>query len=232
MVKENVMEKLAGEMTVKVTGKKSKKYVPKYSLAEELVNSISHGVGAGLAVAALVLCVVKAEKASMEVAVCLYGTFMIILYTISCIYHALGRNTGGKKVLRVIDHANVFLMEAGTYMPVCVLLGGALGWVVFGVVWAVTILAVVLTCVNVEKYWLVGVFCNLLLGWGSLLLLGSLIEKTGAGVWWLIGGGVAYSVGAALYVMGARRKWFHSIFHFFVLLGSILQFFFIYFCCL
>ena len=232
MVKENAIEKVAGEMTQVVTGGKAKKYVPKYSLAEELVNSISHGVGAALAIAALVLCVVKAQAPAMIVAVVLYGVFMIILYVISCIYHALGRNTGGKKVLRVIDHANVYLMEVGTYMPICVLIGGALGWIVFGIVWVVTIVAVVLTCVNVEKYWLIGVFCNLILGWGSLLLLGPLIEKTGAGVWWLIGGGVAYSVGAALYVMGARRKWFHSIFHFFVLLGSALQFFFIYFFCL
>ncbi|MBQ9020233.1 hemolysin III family protein [Candidatus Saccharibacteria bacterium] len=204
-------------------------YVPKYSLAEELVNSISHGVGAGLAIAALVLCVVKAESPGMEVAVCLYGSFMIILYTISCIYHALGRGTSGKKVLRVIDHANVYLMEAGTYMPICAMLGGALGWTVFGVVWAMSILAVVLTCVNVERYWLIGVFCNLFLGWGALFLLGPLIEHTGAGVWWLIGGGIAYTVGAVLYVMGSKRKWFHSIFHFFVLLGSLLQFFYIYF---
>lgn len=208
-------------------------YVPNYSLGEELVNSISHGVGAALAIAALVVCVVKASTPGAEVGVALYGAFMIILYTISCIYHALGRDLAGKKVLRVIDHANVYLMEAGTYMPVCLgLLGGTLGWWTFGIVWAVTVVAVVLTCVNVEKYWLIGVFCNLILGWGSLLLLGPLVELTGAGVWWLIAGGAAYTVGAVLYVIGSRKKWFHSIFHFFVLFGSLLQFIFIYaYCC-
>ncbi|MBQ6393683.1 hemolysin III family protein [Candidatus Saccharibacteria bacterium] len=206
--------------------------VYKYSLAEELINSISHGIGAGLAIAALVLCAVKAKEPAMEAAVCLYGAFMIILYTISCIYHALSANLTGKKVLRVIDHANVFLMEAGTYMPVCAMLSGALGWTVFGIVWAVTILAIVMSCIDVNKYWLVGVFCNLILGWGSLLLVGPLTEKTGTGIWWLIGGGAAYSIGALLYVLGAKRKWFHSIFHFFVILGSLLQFFYIYFYCL
>lgn len=209
--------------------------IPKYTLAEELVNSISHGVGAALAIAAMVLCIIKASSGHAVVAVVLYGVMMTILYVISCIYHALSPRVKGKKVLRVIDHANVFLMEAGTYMPICLALffGTWYGWVTFGVVWAVTAVAIVFSSIDVDKYQYVGVACNLILGWGSLLLLPWLIPTVGAkGLTLLIGGGAVYSLGALLYVIGKRRKWFHSIFHFFVLLGSILHFFFVYLFCL
>ena len=213
----------------------SRKYVPKYSLGEELINSISHGIGAGLSVAALVLCVVKASTAGGKVAAVLYGALMIMLYTISCIYHALSPRLRGKRVLRVIDHANVFLMVAGTYMPICLsLLGGTVwGWLAFGVVWLVTIVAVVFSCIDVDKFQMVGVVCNLVLGWGVLLLLPVLCNMVSwIGLMLLIFGGVAYSLGAVLYVIGARVPYMHSVFHFFVLMGSILHFFFIYLYCL
>lgn len=211
-----------------------KKLAPRYSLGEELVNSISHGVGAGLAVVALVLCVLKAGTPAAKVAAALYGAFMILLYTISCIYHALSPKVRGKRVLRIIDHANVFLMEAGTYMPICLsLLGGAVGWTTFAIVWVVTIVAVVLSSVDVDKFQYIGVGCNLLLGWGSLALLPWLIPATEFyGVALLIWGGVTYSVGAILYVIGAKMKWMHSVFHFFVLFASILHFYFVYLFCL
>ncbi len=208
---------------------------PEYSLAEELINSISHGVGAGLAIAALVLCLVKASSGHAVVAVSIYGAMMIVLYIISCIYHALSPKVKGKKVFRVIDHANVFLMEAGTYMPICLSLfyGTWYGWVTFGIVWAITITAVVFSSINVDKFQMVGVLCNLILGWGSLLLLPWLIPAVGmSGVALLAGGGAVYSIGAILYVIGNKKKWCHSIFHFFVIGGTILQFFFIYLYCL
>ncbi len=213
----------------------SRKYVPKYSLGEELINSISHGIGAGLSVAALVLCVVKASTAGGKVAAVLYGALMVMLYTISCIYHALSPRLRGKRVLRVIDHANVFLMVAGTYMPICLsLLGGTVwGWLAFGIVWLVTIVAVVFSCIDVDKFQMVGVVCNLVLGWGVLLLLPVLCNMVPwIGLMLLIFGGVAYSLGAVLYVIGARVPYMHSVFHFFVLMGSILHFFFIYLYCL
>ena len=211
-----------------------RKYVPHYSLGEELINSISHGVGAGLAVAALVLCVVKASTAGGKVAAVLYGALMIVLYTISCIYHALSPKLRGKRVLRVIDHANVFLMVAGTYMPICLsLLPEMWGWLTFGIVWLVTTVAVVLSCIDVDKFQMVGVVCNLVLGWGSLLLLPILTTLVPwTGLMLLIFGGVAYTLGSVLYVVGSRVPYMHSVFHFFVLMGSLLHFFFIYLYCL
>lgn len=212
----------------------TRKYVPEYSLGEELINSITHGIGAGLSVVVLVLCVVKATTAGGKVSAVLYGTLLIMLYTISCIYHALSPRLRGKRVLRVIDHANVFLVVAGTYMPICLsLLDGVWGWLTFGIVWLVTIVAVVFSCVDVDRFQMIGVVCNLILGWGALLLLPVLIELVPwTGLWLLIFGGVAYSLGAILYVVGAKVPYMHSIFHFFVLMGSILHFFFIYLYCL
>lgn len=217
---------------------KRKINVPEYTLAEELINAISHGVGASLAIAALVVCIVHSHSALGVISSCLYGAMMIILYVCSCVYHALSPNIRGKGILRVIDHDNVFLMEAGTYMPVALALlvgngHAALGWTIFGIVWAITILAVVFTSINVDKYQIIGVICNLVLGWGSLLILPVLISLVpAAGLLMLILGGATYSLGALWYGIGARVKWIHSIFHFYVLLASVFHFVFIYNFCI
>lgn len=208
--------------------------IPKYTLGEELVNSISHGIGAGLAIAALVLCLIKANNAWSIVSTAIYGSLMIILYIISCIYHALSPRVKGKKVLRVIDHCNVFLMLAGTYMPICLsLLNKTLGWVVFGIVWLITIIAIVLNAINVDKYQIASVVCHLLLGWGSLILINPLVKASSMhAVWILIIGGIIYTIGSILYGIGRKIPYMHSIFHFFVIAGSIFHFFFIYLYCI
>lgn len=211
--------------------------LPKYSLGEELVNAISHGVGASLAIAALVVCIVHSHSALGVISSCLYGSMMIVMYAFSCIYHSLSRNVRGKKVLRVLDHDNVFLMEAGTYMPVALALlvnNGhvALGWVIFGLVWAITIVSIVFTSIDVDKYQIVGVICNLVLGWGALLILPVLAQVLPpAGILMLILGGATYSLGALWFGLGSRMKWMHSVFHFYVLLASVFHFFLIYFFC-
>ena len=208
--------------------------IPKYTLGEELINSISHGIGAGLAIAALVLCIVKSKNAWSIVSTSIYGSFMIILYIISCIYHALSPKVKGKKVLRVIDHCNVFLMLAGTYMPICLsLLNRTLGWIVFSIVWTITIIAIILNSINVDKYQLASVICHLLLGWGSLIIINPLIKASSLhAVWVLIIGGIIYTIGSILYGIGRKIPYMHSVFHFFVLGGSIIHFFFIYLYCI
>ena len=208
--------------------------IPKYTLGEELVNSISHGIGGGLAIAALVLCLIKASNAWSIVSVSLYGSFMIILYIISCIYHALSPKVKGKKVLRVIDHCNVFLMLAGTYMPICLsLLNGTLGWIVFSIVWIITIVAIILNAINVDKYQVASVICHLLLGWGSLIIINPLAAACSKqALSLLIIGGLVYTIGSILYGLGRKIPYMHSIFHFFVIAGSILHFFFIYLYCI
>ena len=209
----------------------SKNEIPKYTLGEELINSISHGIGAGLSIAGLVLLIIRAHHAIGIVSSVIYATFMVNLYIISCIYHALSPRLKGKKVLRVLDHSNVLLMVAGTYTPICLCtLKGVLGWITFSFVWLITIVAIVLNCINIDKYQKLCLACNLGLGWASLLLIGSLLKSCPwNGLILLIIGGVIYTIGAVLYSLGSRYRYIHSLFHFFILAGSIFHYFFIYF---
>lgn len=207
--------------------------IPSYTLAEELLNSISHGIGAGLGIAALVLCIVKSAIAGDGFKLAssiVFGLTTTMLYLMSCLYHALKINRA-KKVFRIFDHCTIFLLIAGTYTPyTLVTLRGAIGWVLFGVVWAVAITGIVLNAVNLRKFAKISVICYVLLGWIILLASKTLVENLARpGLMLLVGGGIAYTVGAVLYAVGSKRKYFHSIFHFFCLIGTVLHFFSIYF---
>ena len=208
----------------------TKNKVPKYTLGEELVNSISHGIGACLAVAILVLTVVFSAKHGNKVGVvasCIYGTSMIIMFTISTIYHALSPNLKAKKVFRVLDHCDIYIFIAGCYTPYCLsLIGGAIGWVLFGIIWGCALIGIILNAINLEKFKIPSLIMYLIMGWMivfSFKSLNSKIERMG--LYLLLAGGIVYTIGAILYVIGHKKKYFHSIFHFFVLGGSLLQFF-------
>ena len=212
------------------TRRKSRIRIPDYTLGEELVNSISHGAGALLGIAALVLMLLKARGPLQVVTVSLFGASLILVYTMSCIYHALSKRTGGKKVLRVLDHCNVFLLVFGTYIPVALLgVGGTAGWVLFGLVGAFTALGIVLTAVDLERFSAAGVICHLLSGWSILIGLPQLLRSMGkGGLVCLVLGGIFYTIGAVLYAIGAKRRYRHSVFHFFCLLGSLCHFLAVY----
>ncbi len=235
--KYNINEENAKEIIELVnkykTDKEKKKIdirVPKYTLGEELFNSISHGLGALLAIAALVLMVVKAKGPLAETTVSLFGSTMVILYTLSCIYHALPASLEGKKVLRVLDHCNVYLLVFGTYIPVALLgVGGSLGWILFGVVALVTVLGIVLTSIGIDKFQALEVICHLINGWSILFGLSKLSNSIGLnGIVLLILGGIIYTVGSILYGIGSKKKYIHSIFHLFCVAGTILHFFTVY----
>lgn len=204
--------------------------IPKYSLGEELFNSISHGTGALAAVAYLVLMVIKARGPLAVTTVSLFGSAMIILYTLSCIYHALSPQLEGKKVLRVLDHCNVYLLVFGTYIPVALLgVGGALGWVLFGIVAAVTVLGIVFTSIGIDKYQVLEVICHLINGWSILFGISKLLNSMGnIGVLFLLIGGIVYTIGSVLYGVGSKKKFIHSVFHIFCIIGTLLHFFAIY----
>ena len=205
--------------------------IPKYNLTEELINSISHGIFAGISIALLVLLVVKAHGAKSEVSVSLFGSSMIILYTISCIYHALSPNILGKKVLRVIDHSNVYILVFCTYLPISfIAIGGLLGWIIFTILLIVTIAGIITTSINIEKFQKFEVICHLINGWGSLIFIKILLESMGKEVvLFLILGGFFYTIGAILYGLGSKKKYMHSVFHFFCMLGTFFHFLTIYF---
>ncbi len=209
--------------------KRSPITIPKYSLSEELISAISHGVGSLLSVAALVLCVVVATKSASVynvVSASIYGATLIILYTMSTLYHSLKVNKA-KKVFRVIDHCSIFLLIAGTYTPyTLVTLRSTVGWWLFGIVWGAAIIGIVLNAIDLKKYSVVSVICYLAMGWVIVFAFNPLKAALApVGIALLIWGGVAYSVGAGLYAIGSKLKYFHSVFHFFVLAGSVLHFF-------
>lgn len=208
--------------------------IPEYSLAEELINSISHGLGAIFSIVALVLMLVKAHTPLQYVTVSIFGTTMILLYVISCIYHALSPRLTGKKVLRVLDHCNVFLLVFGTYIPVALLgVGGALGWWLFGLVALVTTIGIILTAINTDKFQMLEVACHLINGWSILIGIKPMLANMGlAGVILALTGGISYSIGAILYSLGKNHKYAHSVFHFFCLTGTVLQWLAIYLCLL
>ena len=140
--------------TSKITTKNST--IPKYSLSEELISAISHGIGALLSVAALVLTIVAAAKHHNPIAVvssAIYGTMLIILYTMSTLYHSFKPTCKAKKVFRIFDHCSIFLLIFGSYTPfVLVALQGALGWTIFGIILAATILGITLNAIDLKKY--------------------------------------------------------------------------------
>ena len=215
--------------------------IPKYSLAEELLNSISHGLGAVFGIVALVLMLIKAAPTGDPfriVSSIVYGLSLIILFTFSCVYHALGKNKG-KKVLRVLDHDMIYILISGTYTPYMLValrpynvwnLGtGTVAYAMFAFVWVCCIVGAVFNSINIHKYRALSMICYLLSGWTvviALFVLWNII--TPAGVLLLLGGGIVYTIGAVLYGIGGKRKYFHSIFHLFVLAGAVLMFISIY----
>jgi len=193
------------------------------------MNAISHGVGALFAIGALVLCVVKSVLHADPWAVvssAVYGATLILMFTLSTIYHALKINQA-KRVFRVLDHCGVFLVVAGSYTPyTLVSLRGPLGWTIFGIIWGFTIVGIVFNAVNVDRYSIVSAIINLITGWGILLAvvpLSRVLPRLGLSLLFI--GGLCYTIGAVLYALGAKKKFFHSIFHVFVLIGAILHFF-------
>lgn len=204
--------------------------VPKYTLGEEIVNSISHGLGIILGIVALVLTIVFSVKNNNTIGIvssCIYGSTMIIMYTISCLYHALSPKLKAKKVFRVIDHCDIYLFIAGCYTPYCLsLIGGVTGWVIFAIIWACAVIGVLLNAIDLEKFIIPSVLMYLVMGWMIIFSYDSVATLLPTpGLVLLITGGISYTVGAILYAIGSKKKYFHSVFHFFVLLGSILQFF-------
>ncbi len=199
--------------------------LPKYTLGEEIFSAVSHGAAALFAVAALVMLLLACDGSPIQAAsVAIYGGTMVLLYTISCIYHGLGVNRA-KVVFRSLDHCTIFLLIAGTYTPITlVCLGGAQGWGMFALVWAAAVAGVALNAISVERFKVFSMACYLAMGWVVVFAMQTLRENVNdVGFWCLVGGGVLYTVGAVLYGLGKKVVYMHSVFHLFVLGGSVLH---------
>ena len=210
--------------------------LPIYSRGEEIMNMVTHVVGGGLAVVITVLCIVKAalQADGYSILGCaIYGVSMILLYTMSSVYHGLKKGTG-KKVMQVLDHCTIYLLISGSYSAI--LLTGLrpvypeICWGLFLLEWGLTALAVTLTAIDLKKYNIFSMICYIGMGWVIFPFMKQVTEVMGQGGFgFLLAGGVAYTVGAILYGLGKKKKWMHSVFHIFVVLGSILQFVSIFF---
>lgn len=212
---------------------KDKIIIPKYTLGEEITNAIIHGIGALLGIAALVLCVVFSAIHGNSYAVVsssIYGATLVILYTISCLYHSLKVNNA-KRVFRIIDHCSIYLLIAGTYTPyTLVTLNGTIGWITFGIIWASAILGITLNAINLDKFKKFSMVLYLAMGWMIIFSFKSLTANLARpGLYLLLSGGITYTIGAIFYGLGKNKKYMHSVFHIFVLIASILQFFSIFF---
>ena len=209
--------------------------LPAYSPAEETMNMVTHIVGGALGILALVLCILRsADHGSVGgvVSSAIYGGAMIALYTMSSVYHGL-RPGMGKKVMQVIDHCTIYLLIAGSYTPVmvCAMIPTypLIGWGVLAVVWALAILAATLTAIDLKAYKVFSMICYIAMGWCIVLFIPQLLQVMApTGFALLLAGGISYTVGAILYGIGKKFPWMHTVFHVFVVLGSLLQFLCIY----
>lgn len=205
--------------------------LPDYTKGEEIFNMVSHIVGGGIGVIATVLCVVFAAMHKNVYGIIsgsVFGVMMIVLYTMSSIYHGLRPNTA-KKVLQVIDHCSIYLLIAGTYTPFCLcslrIYNPALGWTVFGIIWGLAALGVILNAIDLRKFRTVSMVLYIGMGWCVIFTVRIIIEVLGTvGFLLLLAGGVSYTVGAIFYGIGAKKRYIHSVFHLFVVLGTILHF--------
>lgn len=209
--------------------KKEKTYLlPIYTLGEEIANATTHGLGALLSVAGCAVIIVFAAltgEASKIVSVSIFGASLIIMFTMSTLYHSM-TNPKAKFVFRIFDHTSIFILIAGTYTPLTLVsLNGALGWVIFGIVWASAVAGITLNAVSVERFKKFSMVCYVASGWCVIVAIVPLVRQLAlGGTILLVAGGIAYTAGLIFY----RKKeipYMHSVWHIFVLLGAILHYF-------
>lgn len=206
------------------------RHLPNYTRGQEIANMVTHIVGGGLGVVILLAAVLLStfhRNVWGVVGGSIYGASLICLYTVSSVYHGL-KHVMGKKVMQVIDHCTIYFLIAGTYTPILLSairpIAPLAAWIVFGVEWGLTALAIVFTAIDHQRYRVFSMIGYIGLGWCVIFILKDTVRALGTdGFLWLLAGGIAYTIGAVLYGIGSKRPLFHTLFHGFVVLGSILQ---------
>ena len=202
--------------------------LPKVTTAEEIINAITHGLGALLGIAGTAIAIVWAAlygDAFGVVSAAIYGATLIILFTMSTLYHAL-THEGAKKVFRIFDHCSIFLLIAGTYTPyTLVSLRGAFGWTIFGIIWGLAILGIVLNAISIEHFKKFSMICYIAMGWLIIIAIKPMIHALDfPALILLLAGGIAYTAGAIFYGL-KKIRFMHGVWHLFVLAGGILHYF-------
>jgi hemolysin III len=199
---------------------------------------VTHIVGGAIGITAIVLCVVFAalnRTALGVVSGAIFGSTLVILYTMSSIYHGLSFKTEvAKKVFQILDHCAIFLLIAGTYTPIALVgmrsVDPVAGWVMFGIIWASAILGITLNAINMKRFEKFSMICYLVMGWCVVFRFDLLLEFLHpTGIAFLILGGISYTLGTIFLGLGSRHMYMHCIWHIYVLLGSVLHFLCIFF---
>lgn len=204
--------------------------VHEYSIGHEIANAVTHGIGGGLSIAGLSLLLTMAVLYGdiwHVVSSAIYGATLIILYLASTLYHGI-YHTATKKVFKVIDHASIYLLIAGTYTPftlVSLRENSEWGWVLFGVIWIFALIGVILLLLFPGKYSGLRVAVYIIMGWLAIFVMKDIRTAIGVGgMSWLVAGGLSYTFGVIFYLWD-RLPMNHAIWHLFVLSGSICHFF-------
>lgn len=206
--------------------------LPVYSKGEEIFNMVSHIVGAALGIPQMIICIAISVSHNNPygcVSSIIFGITIIILYTMSSIYHGLSAKLKAKKVLQIIDHCSIFILIAGSYTPftMCTLRQYDLGtgWAIFAIVWILATIGIVLNSIDLKKYKVFSMICYLTMGWCIIFKANLLPELLGnTGFILLLLGGIVYTIGAIFYGLGRNIKWMHSIFHLACVIGTFLHF--------
>lgn len=194
---------------------------------EERLNAVTHGIGTVLALGGLVVLIMSSYLYGSiwhVVSFSVYGVSLVLLYLASTLYHSFS-DERRKYIFKIIDHAAIYLLIAGTYTPfMLVPLHGSLGWSVLGLIWGLALIGIVFQVFFVKRFKIVSTICYILMGWFIVTCINPLVAVLPlAGIWWLIAGGLLYTVGAIFYV--ARLiPYNHAIWHLFVLGGSAAHF--------
>ena len=206
----------------------------KLSLGEEIANSITHGIGAGLSIAGLVLLIVAGfsrGNAADITGVMVFGISMVFLYLMSTFCHAFALSERTvRKVFRILDHSAIYILIAGTYTPFCLsLIGGVKGYIILGIQWALAVLGIVFSAVFYDKKRPLHTAIYLAMGWMIVFFISSVYDVLPkAGIALLIGGGLCYTIGVVFYAI-RMFKYHHMIWHLFVIAGTLCHFFLVYF---
>ena len=206
--------------------------LPVYRFGEELANSLSHGIGAVLSIVALVFAIVAAVDhggALHVVSVCIYGATLVWLYLASTLYHSIWHRPT-KRFFQFVDHTAILFLIAGTYTPfTLVTLQGRWGWLLFAIVWSLVLVGLIVKFSPLRRYEWLSLALYLVMGWLVVIALEPLLAALpSAGLWWLVAGGIAYTVGVIFYLWESL-PYNHAIWHLFVLSGSVCHFFSVYF---
>lgn len=199
-----------------------------YTKKEEIFNAVTHGVGACLAIAALVILVVLAALKGTAIHVVtfsIFGIMLVILYLVSTLYHSLTHDKV-KKLFRKFDHISIFLLIAGTYTPFCLAtLKGSMGWTILGIVWGCTLLGILMKVFYAGKKEVLSTLLYIIMGWLVIIAIKPLYMLMSVhGFVFLVSGGVFYTLGTYFYVQD-KIRYNHGIWHLFVLAGSTFHFF-------